>query len=102
MSNLEFTVHSHSTSRCGRCGISVSHGFTTQHNGTPRLFDCVSCVYQTYSASDVDTAIADRQQLMAALEERRLREQLEEEAYRDAVMCAWIETPARHTEDAAC
>ena len=47
-------------------------------------------------------AHADHQQLLADLEERRFRAQLEEEAYRDAVMCAWIETPARHTEDAAC
>jgi len=47
-------------------------------------------------------AHADQQKLLADLEERRLREQLEEEAYRDAVMCAWIETPDRHTEDIAC
>lgn len=47
-------------------------------------------------------AITDQQKLLVALEERRFRAQLEEEAYRDAVMCAWIETPVRHTEDIAC
>jgi len=99
---LTFTVHHSGTSQCDICNARVGYGFETTADGTPNFFHCVTCVYQTYSVSDVDTAIADRQLLMVQVEERRLREQLEEEAYRDAVMCAWIETPVRHTEDIAC
>lgn len=100
---LTFTVQDTGAgATCDICDSRVGYGFETTAGGTPTFFHCVSCVYQTYSVECVDTVPADRQQLVAQLEERRFREQLEEEAYRDAVMCAWIETPARHTADPAC
>lgn len=90
---LTFTVHHVGTSACDICNCRVGYGFETTARGTPIFFHCVTCVYKTYSELEVDAALLAREQLMAELRERQFREQLEEEAYRDAVMCEWIQSP---------
>ena len=39
---------------------------------------------------------------LAQIEKQRRDELLEEEAYRDAAMCAWIESSAQVIEEIAC
>jgi hypothetical protein len=99
---LTFTVHPVGASCCDICNSRVGYGFETTARGTPIFFHCVTCVYQTYSEVEVDGALLARERLMAQVEAQRLRDLLEEEAYRDAVMCAWIESPARYEEEVAC
>jgi hypothetical protein len=99
---LTFTVHPVGASTCDICSNRVGYGFETTARGTPIFFHCVTCVYKTYSELEVDASLLARERLMAEAAERRFREQLEEEAYRDAVMCEWIESPARYEEEVAC
>lgn len=98
---LTFTVHPVGASTCDICTNRVGYGFETTARGTPIFFHCVTCVYQTYSELEVDGALLTRERLMARVEAERRAEILEEEAYRDAVMCAWIESPTQ-IEAVAC
>jgi hypothetical protein len=50
----------------------------------------------------VDSALLARERLLTQIEQQRRDELLEEEAYRDAVMCAWIESSAQVIEEIAC
>ncbi len=88
---LTFTVHSRGTSECDICHSRVGYGFETTAHGTPIFFHCVTCVYTTYSEIEVDAALLARERLMAQIEADRRAEMLEEEAWRDEVMRAWIE-----------
>ena len=98
---LTFTVHRVGTSQCDLCSNRVGYGFETTAHGTPIFFHCGSCVYTTYSEVEVDGALLAREQLLAQIEQQRRDELLEEEAYRDAVMCAWIK-PEIEPEAVAC
>ena len=88
---LTFTVHRVGTSQCDLCSNRVGYGFETTAHGTPIFFHCGSCVYTTYSELEVDSALLARERLLAQIEQQRRDELLEEEAYRDAAMCAWID-----------
>ena len=88
---LTFTVHHVGTSECDICSCRVGYGFETTAHGTPIFFHCVTCVYTTYSEIEVDAALLARERLMAQIESDRRAEMLEEEAWRDEVMRAWIE-----------
>ena len=88
---LTFTVHHVGTSECDICHSRVGYGFETTAHGTPIFFHCVTCVYTTYSEIEVDAALLARERLMAQIEADRRAEMLEEEAWRDEVMRAWIE-----------
>ena len=88
---LTFTVHHVGTSECDICNSRVGYGFETTAHGTPIFFHCVTCVYTTYSEIEVDSALLARERLMAQIEADRRAEMLEEEAWRDEVMRAWIE-----------
>ena len=88
---LTFTVHPVGTSECDICNSRVGYGFETTAHGTPIFFHCVTCVYTTYSELEVDSALLARERLMAQIEADRRAEMLEEEAWRDEVMRAWIE-----------
>ena len=88
---LTFTVHHVGTSECDICNSRVGYGFETTAHGTPIFFHCVTCVYTTYSEIEVDSALLARERLMAQIESDRRAEMLEEEAWRDEVMRAWIE-----------
>ncbi len=99
---LTFTVHPRGTSQCDLCSSRVGYGFETTAHGTPIFFHCGSCVYTTYSELEVDGALLARERLLAQIEKQRRDELLEEEAYRDAVMCAWIESPTQVVEEIAC
>ena len=88
---LTFTVHHVGTSECVICNSRVGYGFETTAHGTPIFFHCVTCVYTTYSELEVDSALLARERLMAQIEADRRAEMLEEEAWRDEVMRAWIE-----------
>jgi hypothetical protein len=92
MSNLEFTVYTHGTSRCDGCGLSVSHGFLALHNGTPVLFDCVSCAPSLYKQDALDAAIEEHRE---AIFDRAARA---DETDIDAVICEWV----RSAEEVAC
>ena len=94
MSNLEFTVHSYGTSRCDRCGLSVSHGFTSLHNGTPVLFDCVSCAPGLYKQDTLDAAIEEHREAVFDRVERREAE--DEEI--SAAICEYVTS----AEEVAC
>ncbi len=99
---LTFTVHPRGTSQCDLCNSRVGYGFETTAHGTTIFFHCVTCVYTTYSEVEVDGALLAREQLLAQIEQQRRDALLEEEAYRDAVMCAWIESPTQTVEEIAC
>ena len=99
---LTFTVHRVGTSQCDLCNCRVGYGFQTTAHGTPIFVHCVTCVYTTYSELEVDGALLARERLLAQIEKQRRDELLEEEAYRDAVMCAWIESSAQVIEEIAC
>ena len=88
---LTFTVHPVGASTCDICHSRVGYGFETTAHGTPIFFHCVTCVYTTYSEIEVDASLLAREQLMAQIEADRRAEMLEEEAWRDEVMRAWIE-----------
>lgn len=88
---LTFTVHPVGTSECDICHSRVGYGFETTAHGTPIFFHCVTCVYTTYSEIEVDASLLARERLMAQIETDRRAEMLEEEAWRDHVMRAWIE-----------
>ena len=88
---LTFTVHHVGTSECDICNSRVGYGFETTAHGTPIFFHCVTCVYTTYSEIEVDSALLARERLMAQIAADRRAEMLEEEAWRDEVMRAWIE-----------
>ena len=88
---LTFTVHHVGTSECDICNSRVGYGFETTAHGTPIFFHCVTCVYTTNSELEVDSALLARERLMAQIEADRRAEMLEEEAWRDEVMRAWIE-----------
>ena len=88
---LTFTVHPTGASQCDLCNSRVGYGFQTTAHGTPIFFHCVTCVYTTYSEVEVDGALLARERLLAQIEQQRRDELLEEEAYRDAAMCAWID-----------
>jgi hypothetical protein len=88
---LTFTVHRVGTSQCDLCSNRVGYGFETTAHGTPIFFHCGSCVYTTYSELEVDGALLARERLMAQIAADRRAEMLEEEAWRDEVMRAWIE-----------
>lgn len=88
---LTFTVHPVGASTCDICHSRVGYGFETTAHGTPIFFHCVTCVYTTYSEIEVDSALLARERLMAQIEADRRAEMLEEEAWRDEVMRAWIE-----------
>ena len=94
MSNLEFTVHSYGTSRCDRCGLSVSHGFTSLHTGTPVLFDCVSCAPGLYKQDTLDAAIEEHREAVFDRVERREAE--DEEI--SAAICEYVTS----AEEVAC
>ena len=96
---LTFTVHRVGTSQCDLCSNRVGYGFQTTAHGTPIFFHCVTCVYTTYSELEVDGALLARERLLAQIEQERRNELLEEEAYRDAVMCAWIDFETVYGED---
>ena len=96
---LTFTVHPTGASRCDICSNRVGYGFETTAHGTPIFFHCGTCVYTTYSELEVDSALLARERLLAQIEQERRDELLEEEAYRDAVMCAWIDFETVYTED---
>lgn len=96
---LTFTVHRTGTSQCDLCSSRVGYGFETTAHGTPIFFHCVTCVYTTYSELEVDGALLARERLLAQIEQQRRDELLEEEAYRDAVMCAWIDFETVYGED---
>ena len=89
---LTFTVHPLGTSECDICHSRVGYGFETTAHGTPIFFHCATCVYTTYSEVEVDGALLDRERLVAQIEADRRAERLEEEAWRDHVMRAWIES----------
>ena len=97
---LTFTVHRVGTSQCDLCSNRVGYGFETTAHGTPIFFHCVTCVYTTYSEVEVDGALLARERLLAQIEQERRDELLEEEAYRDAVMCAWIDFETVYSDDA--
>ena len=99
---LTFTVHPTGASRCDICNSRVGYGFQTTAHGTPIFFHCVTCVYTTYSEVEVDGALLARERLLAQIEQERRDELLEEEAYRDAVMCAWIDSSTVEVEEIAC
>jgi hypothetical protein len=99
---LTFTVHRVGTSQCDLCNSRVGYGFETTARGIPIFFHCVTCVYTTYSELEVDGALLARERLLAQIEKQRRDELLEEEAYRDAVMSAWIESPEQGVEAVAC
>ena len=88
---LTFTVHPVGTSQCDICNSRVGYGFETTAHGTPIFFHCNTCVYTTYSELEVDIALLARERLLAQIEQARRDELLEEEAHRDAAMCAWID-----------
>ncbi len=88
---LTFTVHPRGTSQCDLCSSRVGYGFQTTAHGTPIFFHCVTCVYTTYSEIEVDAALLARERLMGQIAADRRAEMLEEEAWRDEVMRAWIE-----------
>ena len=94
MSNLEFTVYSHGTSRCDHCGLPVSHGFTSLHNGTPVLFDCVSCAPRLYKQDTLDAAIDEHRE---AVFDRVARREAEDEAI-SAAICEYVTS----AEEVAC
>ena len=96
---LTFTVHRVGTSQCDLCSNRVGYGFQTTAHGTPIFFHCGSCVYTTYSELEVDGALLTRERLLAQIEQQRRDELLEEEAYRDAAMCAWIDFETVYGED---
>jgi hypothetical protein len=96
---LTFTVHRVGTSQCDLCSNRVGYGFETTAHGTPIFFHCGSCVYTTYSELEVDGALLARERLLAQIEQQRRDELVEEEAYRDAVMCAWIDFETVYGED---
>ena len=98
---LTLTVHRVGASQCDLCNCRVGYGFQTTAHGTPIFFHCVTCVYTTYSELEVDSALLSRERLLAQIEQARRDELLEEEAYRDAVMCAWID-PEIEVEAVAC
>lgn len=87
MSNLEFTVYSHGTSRCDHCGLPVSHGFTSLHNGTPVLFDCVSCAPRLYKQDTLDAAIDEHRE--AVFDRAACREEADADEIADA-LCEWV------------
>ena len=89
---LTFTVHHVGTSECDICNSRVGYGFETTAHGTPIFFHCVTCVYTTYSEIEVDAALLARERLMAQIEADRRAEMLEEEAWRDEVMRAWLDS----------
>jgi len=91
---LNFTVHSHGTSRCDRCGLSVSHGFTSLHNGTPVLFDCVSCAPSLYKQDALDAAIEAHREVIF---DRETRQEAEDEAI-SAAICEYVTS----AEEVAC
>ena len=74
---LTFTVHPVGTSECDICNSRVGYGFETTAHGTPIFFHCVTCVYTTYSELEVDSALLDRERLMAQIEKQRRDELLE-------------------------
>lgn len=88
---LTFTVHHVGTSECDICHSRVGYGFETTAHGVPIFFNCVTCVYKTYSEIEVDAALLAREQLLARIEAERRAEMLEEEEWRDTVMRAWLE-----------
>lgn len=96
---LTFTVHPRGTSQCDLCNSRVGYGFETTAHGTPIFFHCGSCVYTTYSELEVDGALLARERLLAQIEQQRRDELVEEEAYRDAAMCAWIDFETVYGED---
>jgi hypothetical protein len=96
---LTFTVHPTGASRCDLCNCRVGYGFETTAHGTPIFFHCGTCVYTTYSELEVDSALLARERLLAQIEQEQRDELVEEEAYRDAVMCAWIDFETVYTED---
>ena len=83
---LTFTVHPVGTSECDICHSRVGYGFETTAHGTP---------------IEVDASLLARERLLAQITAARRAELLDEEAYRDAVMCAWIE-PEIEVEAVAC
>lgn len=95
MSNLEFTVYSHGTSRCDHCGLPVSHGFLALHNGTPVLFDCVSCAPSLYKQDALDAAIEEHRE--AVFDRAACREEADADEIADA-LCEWV----RSAEEVAC
>ena len=94
MSNLEFTVHSHGTSRCDHCGLPVSHGFLALHNGTPVLFDCVSCAPSLYKQDALDAAIEEHRD---AVFDRVARREAEDDEI-SAAICEYVTS----VEEVAC
>lgn len=99
---LTFTVHPVGTSECDICSNRVGYGFETTAHGVPIFFHCGTCVYTTYSEVEVDAALLARERLLAQIEADRRAEMLEEEAWRDAVMRAWIEPEDVFEEAVAC
>ena len=98
---LTFTVHPVGTSECDICNSRVGYGFETTAHGTPIFFHCGTCVYTTYSELEVDASLLARERLVAQIAADRRAEMLEEEAWRDEVMRAWIE-PEIEVEAVAC
>lgn len=94
MSNLEFTVYTHGTSRCDHCGLPVSHGFLALHNGTPVLFDCVSCAPSLYKQDALDAAIEEHRD---AVFDRVARREAEDDEI-SAAICEYVTS----VEEVAC
>lgn len=53
--NIEFTTRAHST--CDSCARPTQVGFYHLHNGTPVLFDCVTCATRFAGPKAVQEAI---------------------------------------------
>ena len=91
---MEFGVRSHGLERCAMCDTAVSHGYTSYSDGIPHFFQCVSCVYNVYSAEDVQAALDRHNERIWALRQA----QVEEDHWRDEGMRAWLDVSEAGSE----